>query len=68
MDWCGRYAQRGGLSSRIGAALALTALAPGDPVAHRELAESLRQAGHATQAEAAAARARVLEWKAELAE
>jgi hypothetical protein len=58
----------GWLEQSIGAALALTALAPGDAVAHRELAESLRQAGHATQAEAAAARARVLEWKAELAE
>jgi hypothetical protein len=52
----------------IGAALALTALTPGDPVAHRELAESLRQAGHVPQAEAAAARARILEWKVELAE
>jgi len=50
----------------IAAALALTALTPYDPLAHTALSISLQQAGHIPEAEAAAARARILEWKAEL--
>jgi hypothetical protein len=50
----------------IGAALALTALTPGDPLAHTALSICLQHAGHVPQAEAAAARARVLEWKIQL--
>ncbi len=50
----------------IGAALALTALTPNDPLAHTALSISLQQAGHIPEAEAAAARARILEWKAQL--
>lgn len=50
----------------IGAALALTALTPDDPLAHTALSISLQQAGHIPEAETAAARARVLEWKAQL--
>ena len=50
----------------IGAALALTALTPTDPLAHTALSISLQQAGHVPQAEAAAAKARLLEWKIQL--
>jgi len=57
---CGR------LEQSIGAALALTALTPDDPLAHTALSISLQQAGHIPEAEAAAARARVLEWKMQL--
>jgi Flp pilus assembly protein TadD len=56
----------GHLEQSIGAALALTALTPDDPLAHTALSISLQQAGHIPEAEAAAARARVLEWKAQL--
>lgn len=56
----------GRLEQSIGAALALTALTPSDPLAHTALSISLQQAGHIPEAEAAAARARILEWKAEL--
>jgi len=56
----------GQLKQSIGAALALTALAPEDPLAHTALSISLQQGGHIAEAEAAAARARILEWKAEL--
>lgn len=50
----------------IGAALALTALTPNDPLAHTALSISLQTAGHIPEAEAAAARARILEWKSQL--
>lgn len=53
----------GRLEQSIGAALALTVLTPQDPLAHTALSISLQQAGHIPEAEAAAARARVLEWK-----
>jgi Flp pilus assembly protein TadD len=56
----------GRLEQSIEAALALTALTPSDPLAHTALSISLQQAGHIPEAEAAAARARILEWKAEL--
>ncbi|WP_162601193.1 tetratricopeptide repeat protein [Occallatibacter savannae] len=56
----------GRLEPSIGAALALTALTPDDPLAHTALSISLQQAGHIPEAEAAAARARILEWKAQL--
>ena len=56
----------GRLEQSIGAALALIALTPDDPLAHTALSISLQQAGHIPEAEAAAARARVLEWKAQL--
>ncbi len=51
----------------IAAALALTALTPNDPLAHTALSISLQTAGHVPEAEAASARARILEWKRELA-
>ena len=57
----------GRLEQAIGAALALTVLSPSDPLAHTALSICLQQAGHIPEAEAAAARARLLEWKAELA-
>jgi Flp pilus assembly protein TadD len=57
----------GRLEQSIGAALALTALTPADPLAHTALSISLQHAGHIPQAEAAAARARILEWKQQLA-
>jgi Flp pilus assembly protein TadD len=54
----------GRLEQSVGAALALTALTPSDPLAHTALSISLQQAGHVPEAEAAAAKARILEWKA----
>ncbi|MFP5235843.1 MAG: tetratricopeptide repeat protein [Acidobacteriota bacterium] len=56
----------GRLEQAVGAALALTALTPNDPLAHTALSISLQQAGHIPEAEAAAAKARILEWRAEL--
>ena len=56
----------GRLEPSVAAALALTALTPNDPLAHTALSISLMQAGRIPEAEAAAARARILEWKAEL--
>lgn len=56
----------GQLEPSIGAALALTALTPDDPLAHTALSISLQTAGHIPEAEAAAARARVVEWKQQL--
>jgi hypothetical protein len=56
----------GRLEQSIGAALALTAITPADPLAHTALSISLQNAGHVPEAEAAAARARVLEWKIQL--
>lgn len=56
----------GRLEQSIAAALALTALTPNDPLAHTALSISLQRAGHIPEAEAAAARARILEWKIQL--
>lgn len=56
----------GRLEQSIAAALALTALTPNDPLAHTALSISLQTAGHVPEAEAAAARARILEWKIQL--
>ena len=56
----------GRLEQSVAVALALTALTPNDPLAHTALSISLQRAGHIPEAEAAAARARVLEWKAQL--
>jgi Flp pilus assembly protein TadD len=56
----------GRLEQSVGAALALTVLTPSDPLAHTALSISLQTAGHVPEAEAAAARARVLEWKIQL--
>jgi Flp pilus assembly protein TadD len=56
----------GQLENAIGAALALIALTPNDPLAHTALSISLQTAGHVPEAEAAAAKARILEWKAQL--
>jgi Flp pilus assembly protein TadD len=56
----------GQLEQSVGAALALIAIAPNDPLAHTALSISLQQAGHIPEAENAAARARILEWKMQL--
>jgi Flp pilus assembly protein TadD len=56
----------GQVENSIGAALALTALTPNDPLAHTALSISLQTAGHIPEAEAAAAKARILEWKIQL--
>lgn len=56
----------GQLEQSIAAALALTTLTPDDPLAHTTLSISLQAAGHVPEAEAAAGRARILEWKREL--
>jgi len=57
----------GQLNQAVGAAMALTVLTPEDPLAHTALSIALQQAGHIDQAETAAARARILEWKQQLA-
>jgi tetratricopeptide (TPR) repeat protein len=56
----------GRLEASVAAALALIALTPGDPLAHTALSISLQHAGHVPEAEAARARACVLEWKVQL--
>jgi len=56
----------GSLEQSVGAALALIALTPTDPLAHTALSISLQTAGHIPEAEAASARARILEWKLQL--
>lgn len=56
----------GQLENAIGAALALTALTPNDPLAHTALSISLQTAGHIAEAEAAVAKARIAEWKIQL--
>jgi tetratricopeptide (TPR) repeat protein len=56
----------GRLEQSIAAAMALTTLAPNDPVAHTALSVSLQRAGHAKEAEAEAARARILQWTQEI--
>ncbi len=56
----------GRLEQSVAAALALIALTPDDPLAHTALSISLQTAGHVPEAEAATARARILEWKVQL--
>jgi len=56
----------GRLEQSVAAALALTVLTPDDPLAHTSLSISLQHAGHIPEAEAAAAKARILEWKLQL--
>ena len=56
----------GRVEQAIAAVLALIALTPADPLAHTALSICLQAAGHVPEAEAAAARARVLEWKIQL--
>jgi tetratricopeptide (TPR) repeat protein len=56
----------GEIEQSIGVALALTALTPEDPLAHTALSISLQAGGHVPEAEAAAARARIFEWKQQL--
>ena len=51
----------------VHAALALAALTPQDPLAHTSLSIALQKAGRIPEAEAAAGRARILEWKQQLA-
>lgn len=50
----------------IAAAQALCVLTPNDPLAHTALSISLQHAGRVPEAEAAAGRARILEWKIQL--
>ncbi|HVC48005.1 MAG TPA: tetratricopeptide repeat protein [Terracidiphilus sp.] len=56
----------GQLDQSLSAAVALTALTPLDPLAHTALSIALQAAGHIPEAEAAAGRARILEWKLQL--
>ena len=56
----------GEFESAVAAALALTELTPEDPLAHTSLSIALQNAGRIPEAEAAAARARILEWKQQL--
>jgi len=51
----------------VAAAQALTTLTPNDPLAHTSLSIALQKAGQIPEAEAAAGRARILEWKQQLA-
>jgi Flp pilus assembly protein TadD len=57
----------GEFESAVTAARALTVLTPDDPLAHTSFSIALQQAGHIPEAEAAAGRARILEWKQQLA-
>lgn len=56
----------GRFEESIAAASALTALTPSDPLAYTALSISFEHAGRIPEAEAAAGRARVLEWKIQL--
>ena len=56
----------GQLEQSVAAAQALAALTPEDPLAHAALSISLQHAGRVPEAEAAAGRARILEWKIQL--
>jgi Flp pilus assembly protein TadD len=56
----------GQLDQSVTAAQALIALTPDDPLAHTALSIALQHAGRVPQAEAAAGRARILEWKQQL--
>lgn len=56
----------GQFEAAVAAALALTVLTPQDPLAHTSLSIALQKAGHIPEAEAAAGRARILEWKQQL--
>jgi Flp pilus assembly protein TadD len=56
----------GQLNQSVAAAMALSVLTPDDPLAHTALSIALQHAGHIPQAEAAAGRARILEWKQQL--
>ncbi len=51
----------------VAAALELASLTPNDPLAHTSLSIALQNAGKVPEAEAAAGRARILEWKQQLA-
>jgi len=53
--------------SAVAAAQTLTSLTPNDPLAHTSLSIALQKAGQIPEAEAAAGRARILEWKQQLA-
>lgn len=58
----------GQFEAAIAAAMALTKLTPDDPLAHTALSIALQKAGHVPEAESAAGRARILEWKQQLAQ
>lgn len=57
----------GDLQDAISAALALISLTPDDPLAHTALSIALQRNGQIPEAESAAGRARILEWKQQLA-
>jgi Flp pilus assembly protein TadD len=50
----------------VTAAQTLTMLTPNDPLAHTSLSIALQKAGRISEAESAAGRARILEWKQQL--
>lgn len=56
----------GQFEAAVAAAQALGALTPNDPLAHTSLSIALQKAGQIPEAEAAAGRARILEWKQQL--
>ncbi len=57
----------GQFESAVATAKELTSLTPTDPLAQTSLSIALQRAGQIEEAEAAAGRARILEWKRELA-
>ncbi len=57
----------GQFKAAVNAAIALTELTPLDPLAFASLSIAEQKAGRIAEAEAAAARARILEWKQQLA-
>ena len=58
----------GDFDAAIAAAQILIELTPQDPLAHASLSIALQKAGQISEAESAAGRARILEWKQQLAE
>jgi Flp pilus assembly protein TadD len=56
----------GQFNQSVAAAMSLTVLTPNDPLAHTALSIALQRAGRIPEAEAASARARILEWKQQL--
>ena len=59
--------EAGQFEASIASARALTVLAPTDPLAQTALSISLQHGNQIAEAEAARARARILEWKQQLA-
>lgn len=60
------YAEKGDLDRAIEAATRITVASPDDPLGYTSLSVLYQRAGRIEDAETAASRARVLEWKQEI--